>query len=473
MIKSKSLSKRLSLILILAVCLVSIITTSILYSFNKKIALNHFDEHNKVLVSALSSALTLPVWTIDLDSIKLICQSFEVDETLIFLEIKDDLNNTLYSYQAKVDEDLEFSNFNIVYEKAIIGNIKVSFSKVIVNEYLLDILSTNLLLLILTLLTIAILTLVVLKVLLKKPLALLALSASEIESGNYSKVHTTDIIEFQSLFVTLNKMRSKISKQFSLLEENKDSLEEKVKDEIDKRKTHEQILIQKSRLADMGDMISMIAHQWRQPLSAMTTITQNIQLAYKLDKLDENFLDEQCERSKKIAKNMSSTIDDFGNFFKDNKVKDEFYVSEVIKNSMNLLKDTLHNHGININEDFGKEEIKLFGYKNELSQVIVNLIMNSKDAFLNNKNKIKFNINIKITQDLNNTTIFLSDNAGGIEEDIIKKIFEPYFSTKEKKNATGLGLYMSKMIIEKNMLGVLSVKNIEKGVLFTIVLPNE
>ncbi len=475
--KSISLSRRLSLILIMGVSLVSILTTVLLYTINKNIALDHFNKQNEVTLNALVSAVTFPIWSIDLVSIKLIAKSFEADESLVFLEIKDDLNNSLYLYKSvKYNEKLDFTNLDIKYNKEIIGNIKIYFSKDKLKENLLDILYTNLALLLITLLTIAILTLIVFKLLLKRPLELLALSAHEIESGNYTKEHNIDIVEFESLFNVLNKMKTKISKQFTLLQEHQDNLESKVKYEINKRKEHEQILIQKSRLADMGDMISMIAHQWRQPLSALNTITQNIQLAYKLNKLDEKFLDEQCERSKIIAQNMSTTIDDFGNFFKDNKIKDEFYISDVITNSISLLKDTLKHEGIKIQKDFGEQNTKLLAYKNELAQVIINLLMNSKDAFINkhkltNSNK-DAKINISIKENLENTQILLSDNAGGIKENIIKKIFEPYFSTKDKKNATGLGLYMSKMIIEKNMNGSLEVKNIQGGVEFCITLVN-
>ena len=247
------------------------------------------------------------------------------------------------------------------------------------------------------------------------------------------------------------------------------NLDVKIKKEIDNRKKQEQLLIQQSKLAEMGEMISMIAHQWRQPLSALGTIIQNIHLRYSLGKLDKEYLEKQRVLSNKLTGKMSTTIDDFRNFFKPNKEKKAFSIKKIINQTIFLIDDSFQSHSIKINNDI-LEDLTVFGFENELSQVLLNILTNSKDAFLE-KEIENPHILIKTKQIRTHIKIIISDNAGGIAKSIINKIFEPYFTTKDTHNGTGLGLYMSKIIIEENMQGELKVKNIENGVEFSIYIP--
>ena len=253
------------------------------------------------------------------------------------------------------------------------------------------------------------------------------------------------------------------------LEDLNNTLDARIKEEINTRKKQEQLLIQQSKLAEMGEMISMIAHQWRQPLSALSTLFQNVHLRYSLNKLNKEYLDKQLLLSNALTGKMSKTIDDFRNFFQPNKEKVEFSIQTAIKQTIFLIDDSFKSNSIKINNT-DSQDILIYGFESELSQVLLNIITNSKDAFLETKiNKPNININTKIKD--NSVQIFISDNAGGIEEEILDRIFEPYFSTKESYNGTGLGLYMSKMIIEQNMHGKLSVQNIKNGVEFSIYIP--
>ena len=253
------------------------------------------------------------------------------------------------------------------------------------------------------------------------------------------------------------------------LEDLNNTLDARIKEEINTRKKQEQLLIQQSKLAEMGEMISMIAHQWRQPLSALSTLFQNVHLRYSLNKLNKEYLDKQLLLSNALTGKMSKTIDDFRNFFQPNKEKVEFSIQTAINQTIFLIDDSFKSNSIKINNKNSKD-ILIYGFESELSQVLLNIITNSKDAFLETKiNKPNININTKIKD--NSVQIFISDNAGGIEEEILDRIFEPYFSTKESYNGTGLGLYMSKMIIEQNMHGKLSVQNIKNGVEFSIYIP--
>ena len=253
------------------------------------------------------------------------------------------------------------------------------------------------------------------------------------------------------------------------LENLNNTLDTRIKEEINNRKKQEQLLIQQSKLAEMGEMISMIAHQWRQPLSALSTIVQNIHLRYSLDKLDKEYLDKQKILSNALTEKMSKTIEDFRNFFKPNKEKHAFSIKDAISKTIFLIDDSFKSNSIKIEIQI-LDDIKLFGFESELSQVLLNILTNSKDAFLEKKIENP-HIIIRTKRIQTHMKILISDNAGGISESIINKIFEPYFTTKDSYNGTGLGLYMSKIIIEQNMQGELKVKNIPQGVEFIIYIP--
>jgi len=273
----------------------------------------------------------------------------------------------------------------------------------------------------------------------------------------------------QSRTSELELSNKKLKDKTHELEDLNNTLDIKIKKEIDNRKKQEQLLIQQSKLAEMGEMISMIAHQWRQPLSALSTIIQNIHLRYSLEKLDQDYLDKQMELSNALTDKMSKTIDDFRNFFEPNKEKKAFSIKDAIQKTIFLIDDSFKSNSIKI-EYQTLDDVIMYGFESELSQVLLNILTNSKDAFLE-KDIQSPKILIKTKKVQTHIKMMISDNAGGINESIINKVFEPYFTTKESYNGTGLGLYMSKIIIEQNMKGQLSVKNIKNGVEFTIYIP--
>jgi signal transduction histidine kinase len=231
----------------------------------------------------------------------------------------------------------------------------------------------------------------------------------------------------------------------------------------DEKNEKEKMLIHQSRLASMGEMLANISHQWRQPLNRVASFIMNMQLHIMDNYKEEKYLLAKLEESQGQLEYMSTTIDDFTNFYKKDKEKENFLISQVISNATTIISPTLESNKIDlkitINEDF-----KLNSYPKELAQVLLNLLQNSKDAiFLNNIE------NPKIEVIVNEKEIIVKDNANGIQEDILNKIFEPYFTTKEKHKGTGLGLYMSRMILEKNINATITAKNIEKNAVFTIV----
>ncbi|MFY4795830.1 ATP-binding protein [Aliarcobacter butzleri] len=284
------------------------------------------------------------------------------------------------------------------------------------------------------------------------------------------RIKVTSKDEIGQLENSFNEMAGKIE---DLIKEEKKlncNLEQKVQIETSKQKEQEQLLIQQTRLAAMGEMIGNIAHQWRQPLNALGLVLQNLKFSYDMGELDEKMMDKSINKADMLTKNMSKTIDDFRNFFKPNKSKEKFGINQNINKAIELVESTFEHHNIKLEKNFSSDELEFHGFPNEFSQVILNILTNAKDAIIENKilNPLVI-VETKIEND--NICISIKDNANGIDENIVNKIFEPYFTTKDEGKGTGIGLYMSKIIIENNMNGKIEVYNLEKGANFIIKLP--
>ena len=256
------------------------------------------------------------------------------------------------------------------------------------------------------------------------------------------------------------------ARTFELNQLNLD-LDKRVQEEVSKQSQQEKLLIQQSRFAAMGEMIGNIAHQWRQPLNAMGLVIQNLEVAYEMEMIDEKYINRVISKSNRLLDSMSKTIDDFRNFFKPNKKEEIFSIKSSLDVSMDIIKTTLDNNMINITENID-ESLTIKGFPSEFSQVILNLLGNAKDALVENNDSNNRIININVFKDKKDVLFEISDNAGGIPSNIIDDIFDPYFTTKEEGKGTGIGLYMSKMIVENNMDGSLQVKNENAGATFFI-----
>ena len=275
--------------------------------------------------------------------------------------------------------------------------------------------------------------------------------------------------EIGQLESSFNEMASKIESLIKEEKEINERLEKKVDEEQSKQKEQEQLLIQQTRLAAMGEMIGNIAHQWRQPLNALGLVFQNLKFSYEIGELNDEVMDRTVSKAEMLTKNMSKTIDDFRNFFRPNKAKELFDINKSVLDAMDLVESTFEHHNIKLEKNFEEEKIEVSGFPNEFSQVILNIISNAKDALIENKIE---NPIVKIETKIENDDVYISikDNALGIKEEIINKIFEPYFTTKGEVQGTGIGLYMSKIIIEKNMNGKIYVENTHEGANFIIKL---
>ncbi|MGM0519066.1 MAG: PAS domain S-box protein [Campylobacterota bacterium] len=239
----------------------------------------------------------------------------------------------------------------------------------------------------------------------------------------------------------------------------------------------DQIMFQQSKMASMGEMLKNIAHQWRQPLSVITSSASGLKLKKDFGMLSDDDFDEFTNGVLKSSTYLSETIDDFSNYFKNSIKNESFNVKEIIKKAVQLTEPSLRNYDIDLAYKV-QENFKIYGIKNELIQVILNLINNSKDAFKeNNIEYLQRSIYLEVKRNKKDISICIKDNAGGIDETIIDKIFEPYFTTKHQSQGTGIGLYMSKQIIEEHFNGRLFAQNSyienKKGVCFYIIIPKE
>lgn len=266
----------------------------------------------------------------------------------------------------------------------------------------------------------------------------------------------------------LNTYNSQVEQKTAELKNLNKTLTKRVLEEVRNSKDQEQLLIQKSKFIALGEMISHIAHQWRQPLSELSAIMMTIKFKYNLGKLDSNSMQNKAQEAEHILEYMSKTIDDFREFFMPSREKKEFFAQEAVDAVMNIIGTTAKQKNISLHVNIAKDE-KIFGHKNEFEQVLLNLITNAKHILVS-KQINKPTIVIDLISDKIYTYLSIRDNAGGIEAKPIEKIFEPYFTTKEDSGGTGIGLYMSKLIIEKNMGGLLIASNDDKGAKFTIRL---
>jgi len=246
------------------------------------------------------------------------------------------------------------------------------------------------------------------------------------------------------------------------IKELNQSLEDRVRKAVDEISKKDQILAHQTRLAAMGEMIGAIAHQWRQPLN---TLAINIQLLPEFVEehgCDEDSLEEFVDKNMKTIFFMSETIDDFRNFFRDDNKKTNFSIKSALDDTLKLINAQLKSKNIDVN--ITGEDFTIYGSKTQFQQVLLNLISNAKDAIEENgveNGKIDINI------DAENKTVSIVDNGGGIDNKIIYKIFDPYFTTKDLKGS-GIGLYMSKTIVEKYFNGKLEASNVKNGAKFKI-----
>ncbi len=250
------------------------------------------------------------------------------------------------------------------------------------------------------------------------------------------------------------------------LQELNQSLQERINLAVADLRGKDQALIQQGRLASMGEMINNIAHQWRQPLNNIGLIIQNLLYSFNSGTITNDEMKQEIGTAMDVIMHMSRTIDDFRNFFRKDKEKSRFFVGTTVHRALELISATLTSHTITV-EFEDDENVAIFGYQNEYAQVLLNILSNARETCIERRIDSP-RIFIRLTPENGRSILCIRDNCGGIADDIMPKIFDPYFTTRAPDKGSGIGLYMSKVIIEQNMHGHLSARNTEDGVEFRI-----
>ncbi|WP_321468328.1 HAMP domain-containing sensor histidine kinase [Halarcobacter sp.] len=261
-----------------------------------------------------------------------------------------------------------------------------------------------------------------------------------------------------------DKMQLRLLEANEELDEYKNNLEKKVEEEIEKREKNEKILLEQSKFAAMGEMIDAIAHQWAQPLGILNLKLSMLDLDFQSGQIDEKYINDFQGKMTDVIEHMNTTLNEFRTFFRPNKEQSYFSAKQMIDKVLMFIKDEYIKYKIDIKIE-KINDFKIKGIENEFKHILLNILNNSKDAFIFKDIKDR-KILIKIYQKDNFNILEISDNAGGIKEDIIDEIFKSNFTTK-KENGTGIGLYMSCQIARKNNT-LLSAANIENGAKFTL-----
>jgi len=292
------------------------------------------------------------------------------------------------------------------------------------------------------------------------------------EEASQQLLHAKNMLadEVEAKTQELKVRQNELEKKTLQLQMLNDTLEEQIRIKTEKNLQQQEMLFRQARYAQMGEMISMIAHQWRQPLNAIATMNATIKLKNEMNMCDQDFLEEKTRLISDYVHHLSSTIDDFRNFFRLDKHQVVKSVSGIIEDTLRLSKNALESKNIRIVRMEKCKDCKVLTYPNEVVHVLLNLLKNAEDAF-----RIKAVnepvITIRTMKNNGYVQIEVEDNAGGIEEEVMEKIFDPYFTTKEESDGTGLGLYMSRTIIHDHCGGRIEVSNIKEGACFKLFLP--
>ena len=309
-----------------------------------------------------------------------------------------------------------------------------------------------------------------------------------LDPNEFRKIKTKDEIEtlaftFANMLESLSKSQKKlqefahnleleVDKKTKELQAFNQELSQKIEEGVNELRHKDSMLIQQSKMAAMGEMIGSIAHQWRQPLNALALSIQEVEDSYELGKIDLEYLEEFVDSNMELIHYMSHTIDDFRNFFKPDKEKARFSIKQAVENVRHIQSAQLNASHVNLSIE--GEDFYVNGFENEFKQVVLNIINNARDQ-LDTLELEEKHVRIHLSRDSEKGygELRICDNGGGIPEAIIDRLFDPYFTTKDESTGTGLGLYMSKMIIEQNMQGKLNAFNEGDGACFSIVLECE
>lgn len=428
------------------------------YFENKTYLQDKTEENAERIIVRLSQNLIIPLWEIDnkwadtIASIEMLAPEMEAiaitGEGNLHVFKKRSADDIVEDSSLKVEIDDFFikRTLPIINDEKEIGNVTIYISDKILNKELERVLFQNVSITIIIMIFLILAPLIILDKLILHPLSKILHIVKNAGKHNYT-----------------NRLEILEDDQIGLLSEEFNSM-------MDNIVAKEEIMLAQSRQAAMGEMISMIAHQWRQPITVIAMISNNILLEAELNMIEINKLKENANKILKQTVHLSNTIDDFRNFFSPNKLKELVNITDIIEDNLKIIGKSLENNNISVEKEY-LSTTPTFIYSRELLQVVINIFKNAKEALIENS-IADATIFVKTKEDENDIYISICDNGKGIPKDIINRIFEPYFTTKDEKNGTGLGLYMSKTIVEKHLYGSIIAKNVENGgACFLIQIP--
>lgn len=279
-----------------------------------------------------------------------------------------------------------------------------------------------------------------------------------------------NIVSFAAVSEDITQ-RKEYERELEMINRN---LELKINQEIEKSRQKDSVLFEQKKVIAMGELMRDIAHHWRQPLTAIGMLIQNIKDLYEYDELDDKALDEIVTKALDQLQQLSKTIDNFRSFFKSDNNRSKFKIRKVVDDTLYMLKSAIKLNNIEINVIGDGIDLEIEASINDLKQVVINTLKNSIDSIVEKQKLVRFAplINIEITSENGATIVKIRDNGIGIKDEVLEKVFEPYFTTKEQGKGVGIGLYMSKMIVERNMDGAIYIdNNKDEGVEVVIKIP--
>lgn len=469
----KSISNKLIFTIISLLIIITIIDLSIQTKIAKQNIIETHKESLNRLFQRLQLTLSDPIWNMQTQMVEQIILTEGLDDSIDSIKVFDEENNLISQYlRSNPKQNIPQSKFiNINYNKQKIATVEISYNRdnvqKLIAQKIQNILIHNLIIILIISL---IIKLVVDNIITKRLLNLtsnIKLFSTTKKIKNI-KIKSNDEIGF--LAHEFNNMQKELKQNWDSLNQINKTLEDKVKIEVEKNRKKEKQIFEQSKLAQMGEMIGNIAHQWRQPLSFISTIASSLSLQKELGTLNDEIFYERMQDIVNKTMYLSNTIDTFRDFIKNDKDLYTLSINKTVDETLQIIEKNLENENIEIKKNY-HDELYYMGYKGEISQVLLNILNNAKDALLEKEIAYK-QLSIDISKfNENSLCVTIIDNAGGIKEDILSKIFDPYFTTKHKSQGTGIGLYMSKDIIEKHHNGELRVENTKDGAKFTIILP--
>ena len=289
------------------------------------------------------------------------------------------------------------------------------------------------------------------------------------EKEKENEIYRLKNIELKKKNDLISKQKTQLDKALQSLKELNDNLQNELEKQLQEMRKKDQMLSLQSKQASMGEMLACIAHQWKQPLNCISLITQNLTDTWEYDEFNEDFLFINCEKILEMVNFMSVTINDFRDFFRPELESENFNLKDMVTKTLRFVEHSMKQSNVNV--ELKLDDVNVDGFPNYYSQVVMNILNNARDALEERKiSDPTIKIKTYTSANTHKSVLTIEDNAGGIPQDVLERIFEPYFTTKTKEKGTGLGLYMSKTIIEENMHGFLTASNHGDGACFRIEL---